>query len=97
MQTTHVGVRDAKIHLSRFLQIVKNGGEVVITQRGKPVGKLIPYESSELSLSQRLRNLETKGWVKPIIQKQKDRIPSPIPLPDDLAQQYLQEDRRHDG
>lgn len=34
----------AKAHLSRLLDEVEAGGEVVITRRGKPVAKLVPYD-----------------------------------------------------
>lgn len=33
----------AKAHLSRLLDEVEAGGEVVITRRGKPVARLVPY------------------------------------------------------
>ena len=43
MQT--VGVFDAKNQLSALLDNVENGGEVVITRRGKPVARLTAYEA----------------------------------------------------
>ena len=55
MESARVGIRDAKIHLSRFLEIVKSGGEVVITDHGKPVGKIVPFQSSEMSHSDRVK------------------------------------------
>jgi len=96
MHTSQVGIRDAKIHLSKFLKIVKNGGEVVITERGKPVGKIVPYQPADLPLSERLKNLEAKGMVEPVVSKRVIKIHPPIPLPDDIAQKYLSEDRNHD-
>jgi prevent-host-death family protein len=95
MQTSRVGVRDAKIHLSKFLKIVKNGGEVVITERGKPIGRLVPYKPAELPLAERLKELEAKGLVEPLIGKHDSLVHPPIPLPEALAQQYLDEDRNH--
>lgn len=95
MQMSQVGIRDAKIHLSKFLKIVKNGGEVVITERGKPIGKLVPYRLADLPLSERLKNLEAKGFIAPVVGKKDIKIHPPIPLPDDVAQRYLSEDRNH--
>lgn len=95
MDPNQVGIRDAKIHLSKFLRIVKNGGEVVITERGKPVGKIVPYKPADLPLSERLKNLEGKGLVAPVFRKRVTKIHPPIPLPDDIAQTYLAEDRDH--
>ncbi|MGA6926090.1 MAG: type II toxin-antitoxin system prevent-host-death family antitoxin, partial [Desulfosarcina sp.] len=95
MLTSQVGIRDAKIHLSKFLKIVKNGGEIVITERGKPIGKIVPYQSANLPLSERLKNLEMKGLVEPVVRKHIVKLHPPVPLPDDIAQKYLSEDRNH--
>ena len=40
-----VGVFEAKNRLSALLDVVEDGGEVVITRRGKPVARLTGYES----------------------------------------------------
>ena len=40
--TKSVGVHEAKTHLSRLLERVSAGEEIVITRRGKPVAKLVP-------------------------------------------------------
>ena len=44
----HVGIFEAKTHLSSLLDEVEKGGEVTITRHGKPVAKLIRTEG-ELS------------------------------------------------
>ncbi len=36
------GVREARQNLSALLDEVKAGGEIVITERGRPVAKLVP-------------------------------------------------------
>lgn len=38
-----VNVHEAKTHLSRLLQRVESGEEIIIGRAGKPVAKLIPY------------------------------------------------------
>lgn len=40
--TKSVGVHEAKTHLSRLLEEVAVGGEVVITRRGEAVARLAP-------------------------------------------------------
>ncbi len=40
--TQTVGVHEAKTHLSRLLNRVALGEEVVITHRGEPVARLVP-------------------------------------------------------
>jgi len=37
----HVGIFEAKTHLSALLDEVEKGGEVTITRHGKPVAKLV--------------------------------------------------------
>jgi len=37
-------VREARLHLSRFLHLVENGQEVVIRNRTTPIARLVPYE-----------------------------------------------------
>jgi prevent-host-death family protein len=38
-----VNVHEAKTQLSRLLQAVENGEEVVIARNGEPVAKLVPH------------------------------------------------------
>jgi prevent-host-death family protein len=42
-----VNVHEAKTHLSRLLEKVSAGEEVVIARAGTPVARLCPYESGE--------------------------------------------------
>ena len=39
-----VNVHEAKTHLSRLLERVERGEEIVIARAGKPVAKLVPLE-----------------------------------------------------
>lgn len=39
-----VGVFEAKNHLTALLDEVEEGGEVLITRRGKPVARLVPVD-----------------------------------------------------
>ena len=54
-----VGAFDAKTHLSRLLEEVREGAVVTITVRGVPVAKLVPAEA-EVRLPAR-RDLD--GWL----------------------------------
>lgn len=40
-----VNVHEAKAQLSRLLREVENGGEVIIARAGRPVARLVAYES----------------------------------------------------
>jgi len=93
MQTASVGIRDAKMHLSKYLKMVQTGAEVIITDRGRPVGKIVPIQNEDLPLEERIKILEDQGLIEEISMQRLKKIPSPIPVPDNLAQEFLQEDR----
>ncbi len=61
MKTTAIST--LKASLSRYLGIVKAGEEVVITDRGKPVAKIVPLERGELKIPPHLVDLERSGLV----------------------------------
>jgi prevent-host-death family protein len=53
MRTT--GIAELKAHLSRYLDQVKGGEEVLVTERGLPVAKLVPLRTGEERSSRRHR------------------------------------------
>lgn len=55
MVETTVGVREFKNHLGEYLRRVKAGESVVITDRGKPIGRIIPQHAEP--------TLEDKIWA----------------------------------
>ena len=70
MAEERVGIRELKTQFSRYLRRVKAGGTVIITERGKPVGRLVPVSPEP---EHRLRELvETRvvAWdgqkLKPV-------------------------------
>jgi prevent-host-death family protein len=44
--TKSVGVHEAKTHLSRLLERVSAGEEIVITRRGEEVARLVPVRAA---------------------------------------------------
>src|SRR4051794_3108114 len=56
-----VGVRELKNNLSRYLERVEHGEEVVVTDRGRPVARLSAVDQS----SDRLAALVASGVVRP--------------------------------
>ena len=93
MQSTSVGIRDAKMHLSKYLKMVQQGAEVTITDRGRPVGKIIPIHTKEMPLKERIKRMEDRGQIEPVTAKGQVKIPPAIPAPNGIAQQLLQEER----
>ena len=92
MQPISVGVREAKINLSKLLKSVQKGREIVITDRGKPVGKIVPVPAGSLPLADRINEMERQGWIEPRKKKLRELHP-PIPLPEELAQKFLKEEQ----
>jgi prevent-host-death family protein len=93
MQSTGVGIRDAKMHLSKYLKMVQQGTEVIITDRGRPVGKIIPIHTKDLPLMERIKRMEAQGRIEPITEEGNKKIPPPIPVLDAIAKKILQEER----
>jgi prevent-host-death family protein len=54
MKQITVGIREFKGHLSRYLREVRTGATLVLTDRGEPIGWLVPVTSS---VEDKLRNL----------------------------------------
>ena len=43
--TDTVNIHDAKTHLSRLVERVEGGEEVIIARAGRPVARLVPYRA----------------------------------------------------
>jgi prevent-host-death family protein len=57
-------VVDLKARLSEHLRLVKSGNELVITDRGVPVARLVPLDDGERRSTRRLRLIRA-GLLKP--------------------------------
>ena len=67
-----VGVRELRNHLSRYLERVRAGDELVVTDRGRAIARVVPVGSERV-----LDRLIADGLVTPA-RRQKTRAPSPI-------------------
>lgn len=93
MRPISIGIRDAKINLSKLLKEVQKGAEVIITDRDKPVGRIVPVSTEPLSLAKRIESLVREGLIQLAKKKKIKRLPPPLPLPGELARKMLEEDR----
>jgi prevent-host-death family protein len=59
-----ISVVELKRRLSAYLDAVRNGDEVVVTDRGRPVARLVPI-ASEDALGRRIGDLVREGRAKP--------------------------------
>lgn len=46
MEQTVVSIRELKSRLSHYLRLTKAGESVVITERGTPIGRIVPASAS---------------------------------------------------
>lgn len=56
----HVGVRELKTHLSEYVSRAAGGEDIVITDRGRPVVRLVSISG----VSEMERGVE-EGWIEP--------------------------------
>lgn len=60
MEQTEAGIRELKSRLSSILRQVKAGETVVITERGKPIGRIVPIAQSA---DEQLKHLAEAGLI----------------------------------
>lgn len=61
--TTTVNIHEAKTHLSKILQRVAIGEEIIIAKSGKPIARIVPFEQAPL---QRVPgSAKGKIWIAP--------------------------------
>jgi len=60
MRGTTVGTRELKNRLSEYLRRVKAGETITITERGKPVGQIVPVQSDPAN---RLKKMVEAGLI----------------------------------
>lgn len=60
-----VSVRELKNRLSAYLRRVEKGEEVVVTRRGKPVGRLVPAVPATDPEAASIERLDRLPWIRP--------------------------------
>lgn len=82
---TLTAVSDLKASLSEYLRRVKAGEDVVVTERGRPIARLVAIPVAEQSTDQRLAALERAGLVRRGTGKAPDWLWKELPLAKDSA------------
>ncbi|MCF6154677.1 MAG: type II toxin-antitoxin system prevent-host-death family antitoxin [Candidatus Brocadia sp.] len=59
----HVGLREANMHFSKYLKLVREGQEVVVTERGTPVAVIKPV-MKEGTPDDKIKGLEDQGILR---------------------------------
>lgn len=59
-----IGLRDANLHFSKYMKLVKEGEEVIVTDRGTPIAVIKPLISKEASSEKKIKLLEERGVLR---------------------------------
>jgi prevent-host-death family protein len=86
-------VADLKARLSRYLRRVKSGHEVIVTERGTPIAKIVPLGADEQRATRRDR-LAKAGLLRPgrgRVRKALTKPPVGEPVGADVVAELLRE------
>ncbi len=64
MSQSSVSIRELKSRLSHFLRLTKAGRSLVITDRGTPIGRIVPIEQTAIRLDERLEAMQQAGQMQ---------------------------------
>jgi prevent-host-death family protein len=81
-----VGIRELRADLSRWVRRVGAGEEIVVTDRGKAVARLVPVEGER-----KLDRLIREGLVTPAPRPWRGKLPKPIDATGTLSDLVLED------
>ena len=92
----YVGVRELKNRLTYYLRLTRQGDNVIVTDRGKPLAILHAVESVEetAGTEERLVSLAAKGLVRLPGQHSKVSAKQPAGIKGKAVSKMIIEDRR---
>ena len=93
MEETTADIRELKNHLSAYLRKVKAGETITITNRGTPIGRIVPMgDQDERTLEEQLQAMQDAGLAEwsgkkfspsePVARNKGDRMVSDLLLED---------------
>ena len=89
-----VGIKEIKNNLSRYLSRVKSGEEILITERGKPIARIIRENEKNNTIRQALAPLIEQGLVAMPSQPINRASPIRIKSTGKSTSEMVAEDRR---
>ena len=84
---TEVGVRELHDRLSRYVQHVQGGAEVVVTMRGRRVARLVPVDELDPLADLRARGLVREPTAPRHQRAERARLKAAKPVSDLVADQ----------
>ncbi len=92
-----VGSRELKTRLGQYLERVRSGETILVTDRGKPIAELRPIQSSDDPTEGALRRMEAEGLLTRGTPGSLTPF-EPIPLPPGVsAREFVRADRDERG
>ncbi len=90
-----VGIKELKNRLTQYLRQTKQGDEIIITERGKPIAVIYPIQAAPqlASLEARLAKLSAQGRVALPTHKPLKNI-RPVKISGPPISESILEDRR---
>ena len=86
--TPHVGIRELRDNLSRYVEKVKRGQELVVTERGVPVARLVPDDWQSVRA-----RLIAEGILTPAKSPRRRRLPPPIKVEGSVTDLLIEQRR----
>jgi prevent-host-death family protein len=84
---TEVGVRELHDRLSRYVQHVQDGAEVVVTMRGRRVARLVPVDEVDPLADLRARGLVREPTAPRRPRARRARLKAGMPVSDLVTDQ----------
>jgi len=88
------GIKDLKNKLSQYLSLVKKGEDIVITERGKVIARIIQEDNQRTSLRQTFQPLIMNGLVTFPSEQLNKVISDPVKVQGKPISEMVIEDRR---
>lgn len=89
-----VNISDLKAHLSAHIQVVKDGEEVLVCDRNKPVARIVPCDLTDYSEQE--KRLVARGVLTLPLKKRPASVSWPVPpgnVSNEVMEQVRQEER----
>lgn len=82
-----VGIRELKNQLSRYIDQVREGKEVIVTEHGRPVARLTTLTESQDRLQQLIESGAVTPPINPTRRHARARIRTKLPISDLVDEQ----------
>ena len=88
------GIKELKNNLSRYLALVKKGEDILITERGKTIARIIREDQRRQSVRDSLLPLISKGVLVPPSRELEREFTEPLQVVGQAVSDMVIEDRR---